>query len=134
MSSDSFAALGEVPVDGQAHEVTLAAYGDYRVIATTYAPGVTLLGGLPLDDVDDAVQCTTVNINTFTVPAGETFNLDLADGTTVNMSASPTPSPPSSPPRPLAPQAAWRRRPPIARLNGRLARLQWRCNYSRGGS
>ena len=87
-----------------------------------------------LDDVDDAVKCTTVNINMFTVPAGETFNLDLADGTTVNMSASPTPPPPSSPPRPLAPQAAWRRRPPIARLNGRLARLQWRCNYSRGGS
>ncbi|CDO68615.1 Glycoside Hydrolase Family 28 protein [Trametes cinnabarina] len=38
-----------------------------------------------LDDVDDAVKCTTVNINSFTVPAGETFNLDLADGTTVNM-------------------------------------------------
>ncbi|RPD61569.1 endo-polygalacturonase PG1 [Lentinus tigrinus ALCF2SS1-7] len=38
-----------------------------------------------LDDVDDAVDCTTVNINSFTVPAGETFNLDLADGTTVNM-------------------------------------------------
>lgn len=38
-----------------------------------------------LDDVDDAVECTTVNINSFTVPAGETFNLDLADGTTVNM-------------------------------------------------
>ncbi len=40
-----------------------------------------------LDDVDDAVECTTVNINSFTVPAGETFNLDLADGTTVNMRA-----------------------------------------------
>ncbi|KAI0795738.1 endo-polygalacturonase PG1 [Abortiporus biennis] len=38
-----------------------------------------------LDDVDDAVACTTVNINSFTVPAGETFNLDLAKGTTVNM-------------------------------------------------
>ena len=38
-----------------------------------------------LDDVDAAVECTTVNINSFTVPAGETFNLDLADGTTVNM-------------------------------------------------
>ncbi|KAI0649840.1 endo-polygalacturonase PG1 [Trametes meyenii] len=38
-----------------------------------------------LDDVDDAVKCTTVNINSFTVPAGETFNLKLQDGTTVNM-------------------------------------------------
>ncbi|EJF61789.1 endo-polygalacturonase PG1 [Dichomitus squalens] len=38
-----------------------------------------------LDDVDDAVKCTTVVINSFTVPAGETFNLELADGTTVNM-------------------------------------------------
>ncbi|TFY73204.1 hypothetical protein EWM64_g10808 [Hericium alpestre] len=38
-----------------------------------------------MDDVDDAVKCTTVNINSFTVPAGKTFNLDLADGTKVNM-------------------------------------------------
>ncbi|KAI0657550.1 endo-polygalacturonase PG1 [Cubamyces menziesii] len=38
-----------------------------------------------LDDVAAAVKCTTVNINSFTVPAGETFNLALADGTTVNM-------------------------------------------------
>ena len=38
-----------------------------------------------LDDVDDAVKCTTVNINSFTVPAGKTFNLALATGTTVNM-------------------------------------------------
>ena len=39
-----------------------------------------------LSDVSSAVECTTVNINSFTVPAGETFELDLADGTTVNMS------------------------------------------------
>lgn len=38
-----------------------------------------------LDDVSDAVKCTTVNINSFTVPAGETFDLELASGTTVNM-------------------------------------------------
>lgn len=38
-----------------------------------------------LDDVAAAVKCTTVNINAFTVPAGKTFELDLADGTTVNM-------------------------------------------------
>lgn len=45
-----------------------------------------------LDDVDDAVACTTVNINSFTVPAGETFNLDLLTGTTVNMCAWLAPS------------------------------------------
>ncbi|RPD79321.1 endo-polygalacturonase PG1 [Lentinus tigrinus ALCF2SS1-7] len=38
-----------------------------------------------LDDVAAAVKCTTVNINAFTVPAGKTFDLSLADGTTVNM-------------------------------------------------
>jgi len=37
------------------------------------------------DDVAAAVECTTVNINSFTVPAGQTFNLELASGTTVNM-------------------------------------------------
>lgn len=38
-----------------------------------------------LDDIDDAVECTTVNIESFTVPAGETFEIELADGTTVNL-------------------------------------------------
>ncbi|KIK97830.1 glycoside hydrolase family 28 protein [Paxillus rubicundulus Ve08.2h10] len=38
-----------------------------------------------LSDVSTAVQCTTVNINAFTVPAGQTFNLDLLHGTTVNV-------------------------------------------------
>ncbi|EJD03051.1 endo-polygalacturonase PG1 [Fomitiporia mediterranea MF3/22] len=38
-----------------------------------------------LDDVDDAKSCTTVNINGFTVPAGEGFTLSLAQGTTVNL-------------------------------------------------
>ncbi|TFK83615.1 glycoside hydrolase family 28 protein [Polyporus arcularius HHB13444] len=38
-----------------------------------------------LDDVSAAVKCTTVNINAFTVPAGKTFDLSLADGTTVNL-------------------------------------------------
>ncbi|KAA1474608.1 endo-polygalacturonase PG1 [Dentipellis sp. KUC8613] len=38
-----------------------------------------------MDDVSSAVECTTVNINSFTVPAGETFLLELADSTTVNM-------------------------------------------------
>ncbi|KAL8293543.1 hypothetical protein RQP46_000244 [Phenoliferia psychrophenolica] len=38
-----------------------------------------------LDDVTDAVKCTTVNIEAFTVPVGETFALDLLEGTTVNV-------------------------------------------------
>ncbi|KIJ42240.1 glycoside hydrolase family 28 protein [Sphaerobolus stellatus SS14] len=38
-----------------------------------------------LNDVTNAVVCTTVNINAFTVPAGSTFNLNLLDGTTVNL-------------------------------------------------
>ena len=40
-----------------------------------------------LDDVAAAVKCTTVNINSFTVPAGKTFDIKLLDGTTVNMRA-----------------------------------------------
>ena len=39
-----------------------------------------------LSDVNSAVNCATVNINSFTVPAGETFSLNLLDGTTVNVS------------------------------------------------
>ena len=39
-----------------------------------------------LDDVAAAVKCTTVNINSFIVPAGKTFDLSLAAGTTVNLS------------------------------------------------
>ncbi|KAL5485139.1 hypothetical protein ACEPAI_7781 [Sanghuangporus weigelae] len=38
-----------------------------------------------LDDVDSASDCTTVEINGFTVPGGQGFELDLADGTTVNL-------------------------------------------------
>lgn len=38
-----------------------------------------------LDDVAAAVKCTTVNINSFIVPAGKTFDITLLDGTTVNM-------------------------------------------------
>jgi polygalacturonase len=38
-----------------------------------------------LDDVAAAVKCTTVNINSFTVPAGKTFDISLLAGTTVNM-------------------------------------------------
>ncbi|KAL5485138.1 hypothetical protein ACEPAI_7780 [Sanghuangporus weigelae] len=38
-----------------------------------------------LDDVSAAKECTTVNINGFTVPAGEGFSLSLASGSTVNL-------------------------------------------------
>ncbi|KAF8599648.1 endo-polygalacturonase PG1 [Ceratobasidium sp. AG-I] len=38
-----------------------------------------------LADVASAIQCTTININSFTVPAGQTFQLDAPSGATVNM-------------------------------------------------
>ncbi|KAJ3560625.1 hypothetical protein NP233_g10712 [Leucocoprinus birnbaumii] len=38
-----------------------------------------------LSDVTAAVACTTVNLNGFQVPGGQTLNLNLLDGTTVNM-------------------------------------------------
>ncbi|KAF8146471.1 pectin lyase fold/virulence factor [Mycena galopus ATCC 62051] len=38
-----------------------------------------------LTDVAAAVACTTINVNGFTVPAGETFTLSLLAGTTVNI-------------------------------------------------
>lgn len=38
-----------------------------------------------LSDVSAAVACTTVNINSFTVPGGEALTLNLLTGTTVNM-------------------------------------------------
>ena len=38
-----------------------------------------------LSDVSAAVQCKTVNINAFTVPAGQTLSLNLLQGTTVNV-------------------------------------------------
>ncbi|KAG6330565.1 hypothetical protein ID866_8524 [Astraeus odoratus] len=38
-----------------------------------------------LSDVGAAAECTTVNIYSFTVPAGETFSLNLLDYTTVNV-------------------------------------------------
>jgi len=38
-----------------------------------------------LSDVSAAEKCTTVNINGFTVPAGEGFTLSLAENTVVNL-------------------------------------------------
>ncbi|KIP05617.1 glycoside hydrolase family 28 protein [Phlebiopsis gigantea 11061_1 CR5-6] len=56
-------------------------------IAAVPSPATTECTGTisSLSDVAAAVKCTTVNINAFTVPAGSTFELDLAEGTTVNM-------------------------------------------------
>jgi hypothetical protein len=41
-----------------------------------------------LDDVADAIECSTVNIESFTVDSGETLDLDLVDGATVNLRSS----------------------------------------------
>ncbi|KDN35562.1 hypothetical protein RSAG8_11477, partial [Rhizoctonia solani AG-8 WAC10335] len=38
-----------------------------------------------LNDVSEAQKCATININSFIVPAGKTFDLSLLDGTIVNM-------------------------------------------------
>ena len=38
-----------------------------------------------LDDIDDAVACDVVNIESFTVPAGKTFEINLADNSIVNL-------------------------------------------------
>jgi galacturan 1,4-alpha-galacturonidase len=38
-----------------------------------------------LDDVASAQKCATVNIKSFTVPAGKTFELDLVDNAVVNV-------------------------------------------------
>ena len=40
-------------------------------------------------DVANAVKCTTVTLNGFTVPAKKTLTLNLATGTTVTMSECP---------------------------------------------
>ncbi|KAF9244451.1 pectin lyase fold/virulence factor [Melanogaster broomeanus] len=55
-------------------------------LATLATRSATCTGTISsLTDVSAAVMCKTVNINAFTVPAGETFRLDLLDGTTVNV-------------------------------------------------
>ncbi|KAG9051248.1 hypothetical protein FS837_010535 [Tulasnella sp. UAMH 9824] len=38
-----------------------------------------------LNDVAAAIKCTTININSFTATPGVTFDLELLDGTTVNL-------------------------------------------------
>lgn len=39
-----------------------------------------------ITDVANAIKCTTITLNGFTVPAGKGLNLSLAAGTTVTMS------------------------------------------------
>jgi hypothetical protein len=57
-----------------------------RIAAVTAAGSSGCIGTISsLNDVSNAVKCTTVNINAFTVPAGQTFALQLLDGTTVNV-------------------------------------------------
>ncbi|QNS02299.1 sensor histidine kinase [Streptomyces xanthii] len=49
-------ALAAVPVDGRGHRVDLSALGDYRVMAWAGRDGDTLMTGLPLRGVEDAVR------------------------------------------------------------------------------
>lgn len=60
----------------------------FLAVAVNAAPAASDCTGTisSMDDVAAAVKCTTVVINSFTVPAGETFNLNLASGSTVTMS------------------------------------------------
>ncbi|KAG2032936.1 glycoside hydrolase family 28 protein [Suillus americanus] len=56
------------------------------IAAVTAASSNSCTGTISsLNDVSSAIKCTTVNINAFTVPAGKTFELQLLDGTTVNV-------------------------------------------------
>ncbi|KAG8731510.1 hypothetical protein FRC11_003954 [Ceratobasidium sp. 423] len=50
------------------------------------SPARRCTGTIPsLDDVSSAVECTTININSFTVPAGETFSISAPTGATINL-------------------------------------------------
>ncbi|MFI7005314.1 sensor histidine kinase [Streptomyces sp. NPDC050145] len=49
-------ALAAVPVDGRGHRVDLSVLGDYRVMAWPGRDGDTLMTGLPLRGVEDAVR------------------------------------------------------------------------------
>ena len=55
LSSDATEALADVPVDGNGHTLDIEGHGDYRVIAFSIAEGGTLVGGLPMTDVDDTL-------------------------------------------------------------------------------
>ncbi|CAE6377663.1 unnamed protein product [Rhizoctonia solani] len=67
------------------HYLSLAAIALSPLLATA-SPVSRCTGTISsLNDVAAAQKCTTINIKTFTVPAGKTFNLSLLDGTTVNL-------------------------------------------------
>ena len=53
--ADQVTGLADVPVDGAVHEVVIDGIGTYRVEAQPFAD-VTVIGGLPMDDVDDTVR------------------------------------------------------------------------------
>ncbi|KAF9268656.1 endo-polygalacturonase PG1 [Marasmius fiardii PR-910] len=61
--------------------LTVASLTNLAYSATTACTGTIS----SLNDVANAVKCTTVNINSFTVPAGQALTLSLLQGTTVNM-------------------------------------------------
>ncbi|QRV81282.1 polygalacturonase [Ceratobasidium sp. AG-Ba] len=65
----------------------------YTALALAFAPLLATAAPIgrctgtisSLSDVSAAQKCTTININSFTVPAGQTFALSLSSGTTVNL-------------------------------------------------
>ncbi|QRV99630.1 polygalacturonase [Ceratobasidium sp. AG-Ba] len=58
----------------------------YLAPAFLAAPGRRCTGTISsLSDVAAAVKCTTININSFTVPASQTFEIDAPTGATINL-------------------------------------------------
>ncbi|CUR58948.1 ATP-binding region, ATPase domain protein [metagenome] len=55
LSSEALADLGDVPVDGKVHEVSLPGVGEYRVTTLETSLG-TLITGLPTSSVDDTIS------------------------------------------------------------------------------
>ncbi|WP_244963045.1 sensor histidine kinase [Nocardioides dongkuii] len=55
LSAAALDVLGDVPVDGEPHDVELPGLGSYRVIAVAEGGSSAVVAGLPTDDVDDVV-------------------------------------------------------------------------------
>jgi two-component system OmpR family sensor kinase len=55
LPSDVLDAVADVPVDGKGHTLDIKGHGDYRVVAFALTDGGTLVGGLPMNDVDDTL-------------------------------------------------------------------------------